>query len=402
MIKTSYPLIETIVISIVAAFVLGFIAKRLKLPSILGYLIAGVLIGPYTPGIVADPNLASQLSEIGVILLMFGVGLHFSPADLFNMRKIALPGALVQISMATLAGCLYMKYNGYSIAEGIVFGLSLSVASTVVLLRSLEQRKAVNTQAGKIAVGWLVVEDVVMILAIVLLPVMASILSNEKGVNFVDVIGSIGLILLKISVFVAIMMIAGRKLLPPLLVNIAKTKSRELTSLGVISIALGFAFAAHEFFDASFALGAFFAGLVLNESATGRKAAEQTVPLKDLFAVLFFVAVGMLFNPRVLLTEPLVVLGALFIVIVVKALSSLAITSFFKQTRETEILVAIGLAQIGEFSFIFAGMARQFGLMQPNLYDIVLACSILSIAINPFLFTLSEKIGKKTRRKAIA
>lgn len=400
--KASYPLIETIVVSIVAAFILGFIAKRFKLPSILGYLIAGVLIGPHTPGVVADPVLASQLSEIGVILLMFGVGLHFSPSDLFNIRKIALPGAIVQIMMATLAGCLYALPKDYGLTEGLIFGLSLSVASTVVLLRALEQHRAIDTQAGKIAIGWLVVEDVVMILAIVLLPLAASVINKGGNLSLLDVFSSIAIILVKISVFVTLMMVIGRKLLPPLLMKIAKMKSRELTSLGVISIALGFAFAAHEFFDASFALGAFFAGLVLNESDIGAKAAEQTVPLKDIFAVLFFVAVGMLFDPTILLRDPFSVLGALFIVIVVKAFSALCITYFFKQPRETGMLVAISLAQIGEFSFIFAGMARQFNLLQPELYDIILACAILSIALNPFLFAFLKKKSHRNGRKAIA
>lgn len=390
-----HTLIEVIVISIVSAFLLGYAAKKLRLPTILGYLLAGVLIGPHTPGFVGDTQLSSQLAEIGVILLMFGVGLHFSPRDLYNIRHIALPGAVVQILTAIAMGAGLAMFRGFTLVEGIVFGIPLSVASTVVLLRALESQNMVRTQTGKIAVGWLVVEDIVMVLAIVLLPVLAGIVGNDSDVSFGVVMQDIGIVLLKIITFTVLMLVVGKRLLPGFLIKIVKTRSRELTSLAVLAIALGFAFAAYKFFDASFALGAFLAGMMLNESEIGAKVAEQSVPLKDTFAILFFVSVGMLFDPMVLVERPIMVTAALVIVVIGKSIAAYGITRFFRQTTQTCWMVSASLAQIGEFSFIFAAMARQLGLLPGYLFDVILACALISIAINPFLFKFANRVINK-------
>lgn len=381
-----HPLIEIIVSSIVLAFIFGYIAKRLRLPAILGYLVAGVMIGPHTPGFVGDPHLSAQLAEIGVILLMFSVGLHFSPRDLYNIRTIAIPGAVVQIASAIVLGTGVAMLRGFTMIEGIVFSIPLSVASTVVLLRALEQKHLLKTQAGKIAVGWLVVEDVVMVLAIVLLPVLAGIGMADHTVSVAEVAGDMGMVLLKILCFAVIMFVIGLKILPGLIFNIVKIKSRELTSLAILSIALGFAFAAYKIFDASFALGAFLAGLVLNESEIGSKTAQQHLPLKDIFSVLFFVSVGMLFDPLVIINRLMMVLLGLLIVVIGKSLAAYGIMRLFAQSKQTSLLVAASLAQIGEFSFIFAGLARNFNLLPTALYDVILACALLSIAINPLVF----------------
>lgn len=386
-----HPLIETIVASIVLAFFFGFIAKRLKLPTILGYIMAGVMIGPHTPGYIGDPHLAAQLAEIGVILLMFSVGLHFSPKDLIAIRHIAIPGAVGQIGVAILLGTAVAVFRGHTVLEGIVFSIPLSVASTVVMLRALEQRHLLKSQAGKISVAWLVVEDIAMVLAIVLLPVMAGFVANgEESVSLGSVAFDMGWILFKIACFAVIMFILGRHVLPGLIVAIVKFKSRELTSLAILSIALGFAYAAYTIFDASFALGAFLAGLVLNESEVGSKTAQQHLPLKDIFAVLFFVSVGMLFDPAVVFKYPLLVLAGLVVVVLGKAITAYVLTRLFSQSRETSLVVAVSLAQIGEFSFIFAGMARQLNLIPEKLYDVILACALISIAINPLMFKLAH------------
>lgn len=392
-----HPLIEIIVASVVLAFIFGYIAKRLKLPLVLGYLVAGVLIGPHTPGFVGDPHLAAQLAEIGVILLMFSVGLHFSPKDLYALRGIAIPGAIVQIVSAIGLGTAIAVLRGYSVIQGIAFSIPLSVASTVVLLRALNREKEdgsgklLDTQAGRISVAWLVVEDIVMVMAIVLLPVLADLASEENRatVSIVSAMMDIAWTFVKILCFTGLMFLIGRKLLPGLLVNILKTKSRELASLVILAIALGFAFAAYKLFDASFALGAFLAGLVLNESEIGAKTVQQHLPLKDIFAVLFFVSVGMLFDPMVLVRHPWMILAALGIVLIGKSAAAYGITLLFGQARTTALLVAASLSQIGEFSFIFAGMARQLGLLPATLYDVILACALISIAINPLMFRLA-------------
>lgn len=390
----TYPLITTIAVSVVLAFVFGYIAKLIRLPSILGYLLAGVIIGPYTPGFVANQEIAKQLAEIGVILLMFGVGLHFSLTDLLSVKKIALPGALFQMLIAAGIGAAFLHSQGSSLTESIVFGFSLSVASTVVLLRALEDRRALDSATGRIAVGWLIVEDIAMVLAIVLLPVLAAPTFDTVSPNWVEALQLIGITLLKITIFAIGMIVFGRRLLPSLLVGVARHRSRELTSLCTLAIALGCAYLAYVAFGASFALGAFLAGMVLNESEIGHKSAEQSLPLRDTFAVLFFVAVGMLFDPLVLVKNPYGVLSVFLIIVLGKSLAALTITTAFKQKTTVSLMIAASLAQIGEFSFIFAGMALSLGLMQQPAYDLVLAGSLLSIAVNPLLFALIDKLHK--------
>lgn len=386
-----YDLINTIVFSLVAAFVCGVIAKLLRFPALLGYLVAGIIVGPHSPGYVADVAIAKQLAEIGIILLMFGVGLHFSISDLLKVRKIALPGALFQMLAATLMGALLMKFMGHDWLTNLIYGLSLSVASTVVLLRTLEQRRAVDTETGKIAIGWLIVEDVAIVFALVLFPVITDLPSSPEGITVGLILKEIMLVFLKISVFVALMLVIGRKVLPWLIVIIARTKSSELTTLGTLAIALGFAFVAYTFFDASFALGAFLAGLVLSESEIGAKAAEKSLPMRDAFAVLFFVSVGMLFNPMIVLQSPVMVIMTIFVIIIGKGLAAIAVTNLFKQPKDVSYSIALSLAQIGEFSFILAGMALYKGVITDEIYNLILAGALFSIAINPFLFKLLDK-----------
>ena len=385
-------LIITLVGGFVLAFVFGMLANRLKLSPLVGYLIAGIVVGPFTPGYVADLELAPQLAEIGVILLMFGVGLHFSPRDLMQVRKVALPGALVQIAAATVLGWGLGRFGlGLGDTEALLLGFSLSVASTVVLLRALEERKQVKGQIGKIAVGWLIVEDLVIVVALVMLPLM--VLPAGTAFDPAALAGDIGLTLLKVLAFVALMFVAGGKVLPWLLVRIAHTKSRELFTLGVLSIALGIAWLAYTVFGASFALGAFVAGLVLNGTPLGHNAAERSLPLRDAFAVLFFVSVGMLFDPHILLRDPWAVLGVLGIVIIGKSLAALAITTAFKLDRQTSLTVAASLAQIGEFSFILAALSMYLGAMSRETHDLILAASLLSISLNPFVFAVIDRFG---------
>ncbi len=393
----SYPLITTIVASVVAAFLLGLIANRLKLPAILGYLIAGMLIGPHTPGFVANIELAKQLAEIGIILLMFGVGLHFSLKDLVEVNKIATPGALLQIAFTTIIGIVSTILMGHSLLEGIIFGLAISVASTVVLIRSLEHYHMISSNVGKIAVGWLIVEDIVMVLAIVLLPMVADAANHQADLQMNEILHQIFFVLLKITAFAIVMVFAARKVLPNLLVYIAKTKSIELMSLGTLSIAMGFAFIAYTLFGASFALGAFLAGLVLNESDIGRKAAKQSLPLRDTFAVLFFISVGMLFDPSVITREPLMVLATFAIIVIAKPFAAYVITRLFRHSISDSLIIAVSLGQIGEFSFILSGLALKMGIFSSHLCDLILAGAILSIACNPFLFKVAKNFQSSNR-----
>jgi CPA2 family monovalent cation:H+ antiporter-2 len=388
-----YALISTIVLGLVLAFVFGFIAQRLRLSPIVGYLVAGVAVGPHTPGFVGDIDLAMQLAEIGVILLMFGVGLKFSLSDLWSVRGVALPGALVQIGVAMGLGYLFGIMTGLPPAESVVLGVSLSVASTVVLLRALEERKLTKTEEGRLCVGWLVVEDVVIVLAIVLLPTLVAIgdggqVSSDAALRLVET-------LLKIAAFVALMLVVGARVFPWLIVQVAHTKSRELLSLGTIALALGVAYAAYAIFDASFALGAFLAGIMLNGTKFTHKIAEDSQPLRDTFAVLFFVSVGMLFNPMALVEQPLAIAAVLGIVVLGKGLAALAITMLFKLPLKTGLLVAAALAQIGEFSFVLAGLGRLLGVLSDETYNLILAAALLSIAINPLLFVAVERWGKR-------
>ncbi len=384
-------LIAIIVIGLVLAFFLGAIANRLRLSPLVGYLLAGVLIGPATPGFVADTALAPQLAEIGVILLMFGVGLHFSLKDLLSVRAIAIPGALAQISLATLMGLGLGHLLGWSIGAGLVFGLALSVASTVVLLRAMQERHLIETERGRIAVGWLIVEDLAMVLALVLLPVLAQIL-NGGPATLQSVALPIGVTLLKVGVFVALMLIVGRRVVPKGLHWVAGTGSRELFTLAVLAAALGIAYGAAELFGVSFALGAFFAGMVLAESELSHRAAEDSLPLRDAFAVLFFVSVGMLFNPMILIEMPLAVIATVLIIVVGKSIVAYGITRLFGYSHQTALTISVSLAQIGEFSFILATLGIYLNLMPEAGQDLILAGAILSIVLNPFLFSLNDRL----------
>ena len=385
-------LILTLVGGFVLAFVFGMLANRLKLSPLVGYLIAGVVVGPHTIGFVADTELAPQLAEIGVILLMFGVGLHFSLADLMKVRKIAIPGALFQIAAATVLGWGMGRLMGLPDLEATLMGFALSVASTVVLLRALEERRQVKADVGRIAMGWLIVEDLVIVIALVVLPLL--IVQPGETLSGGDLAASIGWTLFKVAGFSAIMLVVGARVLPWLLIRIAHTRSRELFTLGVLAIALGIAWVAYALFH-SFALGAFLAGLVLNSSPLGHNAAERSLPLRDAFAVLFFVSVGMLFDPSILMREPLAVLGVLAIVIVGKSLAALVITHVFKLDRASSLTIAASLAQIGEFSFILAALSVQLGGMSRETHDLILAAALLSISLNPFVFALIDRMGGK-------
>ncbi len=388
----SLPLITTLVGSLVLAFIFGMLAHRLRLSPMVGYLIAGVLCGPFTPGYVADGAIAPELAELGVILLMFGVGLHFSLTDLMAVKRIAVPGAIGQIAIATLLGVGLASLLGWPLLAASVFGLSLSVASTVVLLRALEARNMLESPEGKIAVGWLIVEDLVMVLALVLLPLLANLTGDEaQSPTLSHLLGEVLLTLGKVATFIILMIVVGRRLIPWILARSAATGSRELFTLAVLAIALGIAFGAVQLFDVSFALGAFFAGIVLNGSELSHKAANDSLPLRDAFAVLFFVSVGMLFNPAILLNEPLAVVATLLIIVLGKSLAAYGIVRLFGHDRRTALTISASLAQIGEFSFILLGLGITLELLPTQARDIVLAGAILSILINPFLFAWLDR-----------
>ena len=381
------PLIATIVAGLVVAFVMGAVAHRLKVSPIAGYLFAGVVVGPFTPGYVADAGLANELAELGVILLMFGVGLHFSLRDLLSVRKIAVPGAIVQIAAATAMGMALAWIVGWGLLAGFVFGLALSVASTVVLLRALQARDIVQTERGRIAVGWLIVEDLVMVLALVLLPVLAEMMNGAAEGGGAAVVQSLLATFLKVAGFLAVMLVVGRRAIPWALQWVVGTGSRELFRLAVLAIALGVAFGAALAFQVSFALGAFFAGMILGETSLSRRAAEETLPLRDAFAVLFFVSVGMLFNPSVVVEQPLVLLATVAIIVLGKSLAAYLIVQAFGYPRQTGLTVAVSLAQIGEFSFILAGLGTELGILPSDARDVILAGAMISIFANPFLFS---------------
>ena len=380
-----YPLITTLAASFGLALLLGFIALRLRLPALLGYLLAGVLIGPFTPGYVANAELATQLAEIGVMLLMFGVGLHFSLDDLLAVRRIALPGAILQIVVATALGAGAAVFWGWSLPAALIFGLALSVASTVVLLRALESAGVLDSQNGRIAVGWLVVEDLVMVLVLVLLPPLAGVLNGEGG-STAGIVSLLGKTLLQVIAFIALMLLAGRKLMPRLLWRVAQSGSRELFTLAVLAAAISIAYLASELFGVSFALGAFFAGMVMRESEFSHRAAEESLPLREAFAVLFFVSVGMLLNPQVLVEHPLEVLAVVAIIVFGKSLAAALLVLAFRYPLHTALTVSASLAQIGEFSFILAGLGATLGLLPPLGQNLILAGALISIAINPVLF----------------
>ena len=381
------PLIATIAAGLMLAYLFGLIAHRLRVPPLVGYLVAGVVVGPFTPGFTANAELASELAEIGVILLMFGVGLHFSLKDLMSVARIAVPGAIGQIVLATLMGAGLARVLGWPWASGLVFGLALSVASTVVMIRALQERHILDTERGRIAVGWLVIEDLAMVLALVLLPAAALITANE-AVPLSRLAFSLFWTLLKVVGFVAIMLVIGRRFIPWLMHHTAHTGSRELFRLAVYAIALGVAFGAAKLFDVSFALGAFFAGMVMGESTLSQQATEEAMPLRDAFAVLFFVSVGMLLNPSVFVEAPLALLATLAIIVVGKSAVAWAIVRAFGRSNATAFTVAASLAQIGEFSFILIGLGVELKLVTPLARDLVLAGAILSIVINPLMFKL--------------
>jgi CPA2 family monovalent cation:H+ antiporter-2 len=397
------PLIAIIVVGLGLAFVFGAIANRLKVSLLVGYLLAGVAVGPFTPGFVADQRLAPQLAEIGVILLMFGVGLHFSPKDLLAVRRIVIPGAIAQIAVSTLLGMGLAWLLGWAPGAGFVFGLSLSVASTVVLQRALQDRRLADTERGRIAMGWLVFQDLLMVLTLVLLPPFAALLNGDAGAAQLDLRAlaiTVGVTLGKAAAFVVLMLVVGRRVIPALLHYVAHTGSRELFRLAVLSVALCVAFAAAELFGVSFALGAFFAGMVLSESELSQRAADESLPLRDAFAALFFISVGMLFDPMVLIREPLPLLGALAVVLVGNAGMALLVSRLMGYSLGTALTIAVGLAQIGEFSFILADLGIGLGLLSPRARALILGTSILSIFVNPLLFAALGRLKPRLERRA--
>lgn len=382
----SVPLITTIAAAFGLALVLGFVAARLKLPALVGYLLAGIVIGPATPGFVADVAMAGQLAEIGVMLLMFGVGLHFSLQDLLSVRRIALPGAVVQMLVATAMGAGLATWWGWSAIAAIVFGLSLSVASTVVLLKALERHGALESVNGRIAVGWLVVEDLAMVIVLVLLPPLAGILGAGETQSGRELGLALGRTVLEVGVFVVLMLVVGRRAFPWLLWQVTRTGSRELFTLCVVAAAVTIAWGSAALFGVSFALGAFFAGMVLRESQFSHRAAEETLPLRDAFAVLFFVSVGMLFDPQVLLDEPMKVVAVVAIIVIGKSLAAALLVLLLRYPLNTALTVSASLAQIGEFSFILAGLGMSLGVLPPQGQSLILAGALISIALNPLVF----------------
>jgi len=403
------PLIATIVAGLGLAFVFGTIAQRLKIPPLVGYLLAGVAVGPFTPGYVADQALATELAELGIILLMFGVGLHFSLKDLLSVKAIAIPGAIVQIAVATLMGLGLAMLMKWKVSEGLVFGLALSVASTVVLLRALQERRLMETGRGRIAVGWLIVEDLAMVLALVLIPTFANLQTGNVttaasllGAHFE--LGLWGILLLtavKVALFIALMLVVGRRLIPWILHYIAHTGSRELFRLAVLAIALGVAFGSTRLFDVSLALGAFFAGMMLRESPLSARAAQESLPLRDAFAVLFFVSVGMLFDPFSVIRDPWPLIATLLVVIVGKSIAAFLIVIAFRHPIATALTISASLAQIGEFSFILAELGYASKMLSKQARDLILAGAILSIMLNPLVFAgVDWLIARLERRKA--
>lgn len=388
------PLISTIVVGLVLAFVFGALVQRARISPLVGYLLAGVVMGPFTPGYVADQSIANELAEIGIILLMFGVGLHFSLKDLWSVRAIALPGAVAQITAATVMGWGLGWLLGWSSDKGIMFGIALSTASTVVLLRAMQERRLIDTERGRIAVGWLIVEDIACVLTLVMLPPLAGFMKGHAvgDMDIVSLIWPLALTLGKVGAFVVLMLVVGRRLIPALLHYVAHTGSRELFRLAVFAISLGVAFGAALLFDVSFALGAFFAGMILSESELSQRAASETLPLRDAFAVLFFVSVGMLFDPSIIIKEPLPLLATLFIILFGKSLAAYGIVRAFGYSKSTALTISASLAQIGEFSFILVGLGVSLSLMTERGRDLVLAGSIISIMLNPLWFAMLDRL----------
>lgn len=395
------PLVSTLTIGLVLAFSLGVLAHRLKLPPLVGYLIAGVGIG-FAPGVGADQNIANQLAEVGVILLLFGVGLHFSVQDLLSVRAIAIPGAVAQGLVATPLGMAVGWSLGWNPAAGFIFGLALSVASTVVLLRMLQERRLVDTERGKITVGWLIVQDIAMVIALVLLPAITSLFQGDAPPETSVMLRQVAEVIGKLAIFSVVMLLVGKKLIPMLLHYVAHTGSRELFRLAVLSIALGFAFLAAELFGVSLALGAFFAGMMLSESQLSQQAATESLPLRDAFAVLFFVSVGMLFHPSIMADAPLAVIATVLIIIVAKSLAAYLIVRVFGHPRDTGLMIAASLAQIGEFSFILASLGMRLGVLPGEGRDLILAGAIITILLNPVLFAILDAFFARREKAAEA
>ena len=385
------------------ALIFGYIAARLRLPPLIGYLIAGIIISPNTPGIVGDIHLANQLAELGVMFLMFGVGMHFSLNDLLQVRRIALPGAILQIAVATLLGIGVSMYWGWSFGSALIFGLSLSCASTVVLLKALGDRGLLDSVNGKIAVGWLLVEDLVMVLALVLLPATAVLLGGHAlpGTDTSQSIWlTIGITLLKVTGFIAFMLIIGKRLVPMIMQFVARLGSRELFTLTVVAAAVSIAYGSYAVFGVSMALGAFFAGMVVKESDFSHRAEEETLPLREIFSILFFVSVGMLFDPSILIEEPLRILAVIAIIMVGKTLAAIALVLFFRYPINTALTVGASLAQIGEFSFILATLGLSLGLLTPDAQNLILAGALFSITLNSFVFSAIEPVQRWIRERS--
>ena len=397
-----FALIATVAVSFVCAAVLGYCADRLRLPPLVGYLVAGVLIGCFTSGFLADASLAGQLAEIGVVLLMFGVGLHFSMADLLAVRGIALPGAVGQIAVVTALCAVALPLWGWSFGASLIFGFSLSVASTVVLLKALEERNLLDTTDGRATVGWLIAEDLLTVLALVLLPLLADLLNGHASgapAGGMPAVFLFVLTLCKVAAFAAVAMLVGPKIVPWLLVKVARTGSPELFTLSVLAIALGIAFGSAEIFGVSFALGAFFAGVILGESDLSHRAAADSLPLQNAFSVLFFVSVGMLFNPGILISNPAEVLGALALIIFGKFAVSLGIVLLLRYPVGMGLTIAAGRTQIGEFSFILAALGVSAGLLPREGQDVILAAALVSITVNPLVFFAAQKLERGVRAK---
>jgi CPA2 family monovalent cation:H+ antiporter-2 len=395
------PLVSTLTIGLVLAFSLGVVAHRLKLPPLAGYLVAGIAIG-FAPGVGADQNIANQLAEVGVILLLFGVGLHFSVQDLLSVRAIAIPGAIAQGLIATPLGMAVGWALGWRPGAGFIFGLALSVASTVVLLRMLQERRLVDTERGRITVGWLIVQDIAMVTALVLLPGLTGLFQEGQAApNAAELLRQATVVLGKLTIFVVVMLLVGKKLIPMILHYVAHTGSRELFRLAVLSIALGFAFLAAELFGVSLALGAFFAGMMLSESQLSQQAATESLPLRDAFAVLFFVSVGMLLHPAIVAEEPLALIATVLIIIIAKSAAAYLVVRLFGHSRATALTISASLAQIGEFSFILANLGMRLGVLPGEGRDLILAGAIISILLNPLLFAALDSYFAR-REKAAA
>lgn len=385
------------------ALIFGYIAAKLRLPPLIGYLIAGIMISPNTPGIVADITLANQLAELGVMFLMFGVGMHFSLKDLMQVRRIALPGAILQISVATLLGMFVSHLWGWSFGTALVFGLSLSCASTVVLLKALGDRGLLNSVNGKIAVGWLLVEDLVMVLVLVLLPALAILLGGHPPAGYDSsqpIWLTLILTLLKVSAFIAFMLIIGKRLIPSILQIVARTGSKELFTLTVVASAVSIAYGSYALFGVSMALGAFFAGMVVKESDFSHRAETETLPLREIFTILFFVSVGMLFNPSIIVEQPVHILTVIAIIMLGKTLAAMALVLFFRYPLNTALTVGASLAQIGEFSFILATMGLALGLLDAEAQNLILAGALFSITLNSFLFSAIEPVQSWIRQRS--